>query len=55
MEHEAIYHKTTKWIWAALGAACLAGAIFAGAWWHLATAGICYVMYSAHKSESDEQ
>ena len=30
-------------LWAALGADCLAAAA-SGAWWHLATAGICAVM-----------
>ena len=30
-------------LWAALGAACLTAAA-AGAWWHLATAGICAIM-----------
>ena len=33
-------------IWAVLGIACAACVIIAGAWWHIATAGICYIMYN---------
>ena len=35
------------YIWLALTIFCLGGAIIKGAWWHLFTAGISYVMYKA--------
>ena len=46
-----IMNKIIRYIWAGLGIACLAGVIFAGAWWHLFTAAICAAMYLAFKSE----
>ena len=53
MENEITYHKIAGGMWAALGAACLGGVLFAGAWWHLGTAAICWLFYRSHKAESD--
>lgn len=53
MDNELTYHKIAGGMWAALGAACLGGVLFAGAWWHLGTAAICWLFYRIHKSESD--
>ena len=36
------------------GKQCLAGVIFAGAWWHLGTTGICAIMYLGFKAEESE-
>ena len=44
---ERIISNSMAYIWAALGAGCLVGAIFFGAWWHLVTALICWVMFKA--------
>ena len=46
-----IVNKIFRGIWAVLGLGCLAGVIFAGAYWHLLTGGICAVMYLAFKDE----
>jgi len=47
--------KLPQYIWGGLGCMCLAGVIFAGAWWHLGTAAICALMYFACKSEDNEE
>ncbi len=54
MEFETLINKITKWTWLVLGIGCLAGVIFAGAWWHLFTATICGVMWLALKAEEPE-
>lgn len=54
MEFETLINKITKWTWLVLGIGCLAGVIFAGAWWHLGTTAICAIMYLAFKSEDTE-
>lgn len=51
---DAIMNRICRYVWAGLGIACLAGAIFAGAWWHLFTAAICGVMWLAFKAEQPE-
>jgi len=43
-------HKT---VFAVLGAACLAGIILAGAWWHIGSFAICYAMFNAYESEEE--
>ena len=47
--------KLFQYLWGGLGCVCLAGVIFAGAWWHLVTAALCAVMYFAYKSEDNEE
>lgn len=54
MEFETLINKIAKYTWLGLGVACLAGVIFAGAWWHLGTTGICAIMYLAFKAEEPE-
>jgi hypothetical protein len=44
-------HKT---VFAVLGAACLAGIILAGAWWHIGSLVICYFMFNAYDSEEED-
>lgn len=46
--------KLPQYIWGGLGCMCLAGVIFAGAWWHLGTTAVCALMYFACKSEENE-
>ena len=53
MDAAALMNKITRYIWAGLGIACMAGVIFAGAWWHLFTAAVCAIMYLAFKSEEE--
>lgn len=47
--------KLPLYLWAGLGCMCLAGVVFAGAWWHLVTTAICALMFFAQKSENDKQ
>ena len=47
--------KLLRYTWGGLGCLCLAGVIFAGAWWHLVTAALCALMYFACKSEDNEE
>ena len=47
--------KLLRYTWGGLGCLCLAGVIFAGAWWHLVTAALCAVMDFAYKSEDNEE
>ena len=49
-----LMNKIFRYVWAVLGIGCLAGVIFAGAWWHLFTAGICLCMYWAFKAEEKQ-
>lgn len=41
-------------VWSVLGLACLAGVIFAGAWWHLGTTAICGVMAMSFNADPRE-
>ena len=43
------------YIWGGLGCMCLAGVIFAGAWWHLFTVALCGLMIMAFLTDDDEQ
>lgn len=43
------------YIWGGLGCICLAGVIFAGAWWHLFTVALCGLMFMAFLTDDDEQ
>jgi len=47
-------NKGLSYIWLFLMLGCLAGVIFAGAYWHLFTAGISFVMWRAMSTESTE-
>ena len=51
---EAKLNKGLAYVWLALAVCCLAGVIFAGAYWHLFTGGISFLMYLAMRSESDD-
>lgn len=42
---ERIINNIMAYIWLGLFFLALGGAIFAGAWWHLLTAAISYLMY----------
>lgn len=54
IEIAPIVNKISKFIWAGLGIGSLCGVIFAGAWWHLLTAGVCLAMYLTFKSEEKQ-
>jgi len=49
---EAVFNKGLSYFWLFLMLGCLAGVIFAGAWWHLFTGAMCFVMWQAMRSES---
>ena len=51
---EFLETKLPQYIWGGLGFVCLAGVIFARAWWHLGTTAVCALMYFACKSENNE-
>lgn len=51
-QFDRINGKAFEIIWAALGIGALAGVIFAGAYWHLFTVGICALMYLAQRAEN---
>lgn len=44
---ERIINNLTAYIWLALFIVALFGIIFKGAWWHLWTAGLCWIMFRA--------
>lgn len=44
---ERIINNIVAYIWAGLCIICLYGVIFKGAYWHLFTAGISYLMFKA--------
>ena len=46
--------KLPQYIWGGIGCMCLAGVIFAGAWWHLGTTAVCALMYFVCKSEDND-
>ena len=48
-----LINKFLRGVWAVLGLGCLAGVIFAGAYWHLLTFGICAVMYLSLRGEEN--
>lgn len=55
---DILIHKGLAYVWLALLIGCLAGVVFAGAYWHLFTAGISWIMYrccldSAKEAERD--
>lgn len=52
---EFLETKLFQYLWGGLGCICLAGVIFAGAWWHLWTTAICAAMYFVCKSESNDK
>lgn len=52
---ELIANNLISYIWLTLAVGCLIGVIFAGAWWHLFTAGICLMMYFAMKVEKGKK
>jgi len=37
-------NKVTRILWALLGVLAAYGVIIEGAWWHLGTLGICFIM-----------
>ena len=49
---EAVFNKGLSYLWLFLMLGCLAGVIFAGAWWHLFTGAMCFVMRRVMRSES---
>ena len=55
IDFDAISNKICRYVWAGLGIICLAGAMCAGAWWHLGTAAICGVMWLAIKAEQPKK
>jgi len=44
---ERIINNTMAYTWAAVGVGSFVGAVIFGAWWHLFTALICYIMFRA--------
>lgn len=48
---ENTMNKIAMWAWGVLGIFCLGGVLFAGAWWHIPTALICFVMFLSFKCE----
>lgn len=55
---DIIIHKGLAYVWLALLIGCLAGVIIKGAYWHLFTAAISWIMYrlcldSAKEAEKD--
>lgn len=44
---ERIINNLTAYIWLALFIVALFGIIFKGAWWHLWTAGLCWIVFRA--------
>lgn len=47
-ETERIMNGIQRLTWGVLGLGCLAGAMLAGAWWHLLTALLCLLMWAAY-------
>lgn len=54
MKNTILFDKVCIALFAALGIAALCGVFFAGAWWHIGTALICFAVAKAAKSEVDE-
>ena len=50
---EKTMNKLTADILLALTIIGLIGVIFFGAWWHLLSVAVCYLLYSAYKREED--
>lgn len=44
---ERTMNNVMAYLWLFIAVFCIVGAIGWGAWWHLFTAGISYVMYKA--------
>ncbi|MBO5546236.1 MAG: hypothetical protein J5951_06210 [Bacteroidales bacterium] len=42
---DILIHKGLAWVWLALLIGSLAGVVFAGAYWHLFTAGVSWIMW----------
>lgn len=48
-------NKFQQYLFGGLGLLCAGGVVFAGAWWHLFTALICYIMYEAFEEEEAKE
>lgn len=51
---EAVVNKIQRRFWGILAVCCAATVIFFGAYWHLMTAGICFIMYLASRDEDKD-
>lgn len=45
-------NKVTAYIWLIVGILALVGVLFFGAWWHLATAGFCLLLFRLFSADS---
>ena len=48
---EKVLTKVTAYFWLALAIVGAVGVLFFGAWWHLLSVAVCYLLYSAFKRE----
>lgn len=48
---EQVMNKITAYLFLALAIIGVVGALFFGAWWHLATAGFCFALFRMFKAE----
>lgn len=53
-DYSYIIARINMWIWGILGISCLAGVIFYGAWWHIGTVLVCFLMFMTNYQEAKE-